>query len=265
MSKLSSVCLCLILFLSIGCTSDNSDTQPDIIPTIEDEFNVQLWEHLTPNGSAFSLLVETIDDQDCLNSVIMNEVSIQPSNLVVNLNGIEHPENCMEGAAPAIADVSFANLANGNYDLEINILSLIKNNGFIEVSPGAIKIELISHDGLHISNNEIFRVPNNTYWGYIALDKVNLAAVSSSFLEEIEILQDDHSFVDGNYGHFKISGDNNTVDFDVTTAFPDHDKFVFKYSGDLDELTKVIDDFREDTAIQNDIEIRVMTYQGLEL
>lgn len=264
MSKIPSLFLCLILALSFGCTSDNSDTKPDIVPTIEDEFNIRLWEHLSPDENAFSLLVETISDQECLNSIIRNNFSIFPNNLVVNLNGIEQPDDCIEGAAPAFADVSFANLTIGTYDLEVNILSIIKNEGFIEVSPESIKLELNSDDGIYIANNVLKRVPNNTYWGYIALDKMDLTSAASSFLEEIEILKDDFDFVDGDYGHFNIM-ENNTVDFEVDTNFPDHDKFIIKYTRDIDELREMIKSFREESEFVDKLEIKVMTFEGMEL
>ncbi len=263
MTKLFNFFLCLLLTLTFGCTSDNSDTPPDIVPTIADEFNIQLWEHLSPNGNSLSLLVETIEDHDCLNSIIRNEISIQSTNLIVNLDGIVQPENCIEGIAPAAADVSFSTLPIGNYDLEINILSLIKNVGFIDVSPNTFKIELNSSDGIHISNNELNRIPNNTFWGYIALDKMDLTTVTSGFLEEIEILKDDFSFDNGNYGHFKFTDE--VLDFEVSTAFPDHEKFAFKYSGDLKDLTRTIKEYRENSAYLNKLEIRVLTFEGEEL
>ncbi len=264
MNKLINVSIGLILLFAFSCTNNNADRQPDILPTISDEFNVQLWEHLSPNGSAFSLIVETIHDQECLNSVIRNEVSILGDNLAVNLNGIEHPENCLEGNAPAVADVSFASLANGNYDIAINILSLIKNEGFIEISPSALKIKLDTHDGIHIENSQLNRVPNNTFWGYIALDKLELSTTTSGFLEEIEILKDDFDFVTGEYGHFKVM-EANAVDFEVNTIYPDYDKFIFKYSDEIEDLEEIIKEFREESDFENKLEIKVMTFEGLEL
>ena len=132
------------------------------------------------------------------------------------------------------------------------------------MSPESIKLELNSDDGIYIANNVLKRVPNNTYWGYIALDKMDLTSASSSFLEEIEILKDDFDFVDGDYGHFNIM-ENNTVDFDVDTNFPDHDKFIIKYTRDIDELREMIKSFREESEFVDKLEIKVMTFEGMEL
>lgn len=254
-----------MLCLSLGCTSDNSNVPPEILPSIDDEFTIQLWEHLNPDENTLSLIVETIENEDCTNNLIQNEVTIRDTKLVVNLEDIEKADNCIEGEGPASADISFTSLENGIYDLEINLLSVIKNEGFIEISPDNLNLELTSREGILVINNELKRVPNNTFWGYIALDNSQLNNVSSTFLESIEIIKDNFDFAQGNYGHFSISEENGTVDFDAPTAFPDLDKFVFKHSGDLSILTTLLNEYRMNEEYMDKLEIRVFTYQGLEL
>ena len=222
-----------------------------------------MWESLSPEGNEISLLVTTISDQECLNSEIKSDIAVQNSKLVVQLDGIEQPADCLEGEAPALANLPLANLSTGNYGLEINILDIIKNEGTVEIDPTTLRIELTTDDGLHISHDELNRVPNNTYWGFIALDQITLNNVTADFLAEVETIRDEADLANGYYGHFNIFEDK--VEFDAVTEYPDVDKFIFKYSGELNELIKLLDDYRAHVDYAGQLEIKVMTYQGLEL
>ena len=222
----------LIIFLG-SCNNDPIIDGPIDID-IEDEFNVLLWETLGENERAFSLNIETILSNSCENAEIEYTLYNQPDEIFVTVKDIIN-DHCAAGTFPATANVSLGTLSADEYDLDINLKNVIPNKGKLIVTNEYYEITISDLNGIIIPNKRLYKIPENTIWGYVAYEDATGEIPHDNFKNDLSNLASTTSLTAGNYGYFNIEPNNSIL---LSENLPQsHIKpFIFNFTGSESQL-----------------------------
>jgi hypothetical protein len=204
------------LYLSLLCIAltqcDNGDGKdPILVADVEKEFDVQLWEVLKPTERYLQLQISTIKDKDCLNYGIEQSIKQSGSNLELNINKVLPPEVCQRGIGPAKASLELKTLTQGRYNLTVNLGKVVPSKGSITITPSAFSFYMPEQYGFRLQKTTLYRIPEQTIWGYVAYSEGNKAA-ADQFIQELVKISRDAGLERGYYGYFEIN-ENNGLDF----------------------------------------------------
>lgn len=230
---------------------------PIVLTDVEDEFLIDIWEEITPEGRTFQLLIQTIKDQPCSNSTIDFSVSRTSTVFDISLQDITAPDDCVPGEAPALARISLGDLSPGFYPLNIDLRDAIVNEGSVRVRSDAYQLSMDSEYGIRPLRSELRRVAPEHFWGYISYPPQLKNAVDSLQNE----LGDFGSYElpqDGYYGYFTVANGNLAI-----KDQPQHQSLATWImpiaDTDKDELANLIHTFRDTYAAEG---LRIDFYDG---
>ena len=244
----------------LGC-SKSTDHHPNISFSLEDELFIVLWEDLTDGQRTFSLRFTTTENQECENTAIAYSQLHENNSITLSIDSLLFPDNCIDIPGPAHADISLGELPPEVYDIQINLKDEIINNGRLTILTDRYEINMETLHGIDFKNNSLFRVPDNTYWGYIAYNGSHLDQ-AEEFMEEVAALTNNRSYSRGDYGHFIIN-QQDEVELAIDTTFPQHQTFIFQLNGDLDKLEALLQEYR--ASFNQGLDISIFSYQGIKL
>ena len=231
-SALALLNIFTLIILFGSCTKD-----PVVGPVnidIEDEFNVLLWESLSENERAFNLNIETILSNSCENAEIEYTQYSQPEGIFVTVKDIIN-DHCTAGTFPAKANVPIGVLTVDEYDLDINLKNVIPNKGKLLVTNDYYEITISDPNGIIIPNNRLYKIPENSIWGYVAYEDASGEVPHDNFMAELNDVTNSISPTPGNYGYFNIEQNNSILLSDNLSQL--HIKpFIFKYDGTDNQL-----------------------------
>jgi hypothetical protein len=98
-------------------------------------------------------------------------------------------------------------------------------------------------DGISIPNSRLYKVPQNTIWGYVSYSSIDAEEQADEFLNELNSIAEAKPFLDGYYGYFSMENDKLTV---LTEDFPKvlGKTFGLDYDGGNDELIGILENYR---------------------
>jgi len=205
--KLRSILV--VVLLSCICTACDFQSlkDPILLTDVEDEFFLDMWEEITPQGRSFSFLIETIEDQSCRNSTIEYDVSETGINLDISLKKITQPADCVEGIAPAMANVHLGDLPSQYFSVKIDLRDAVVNRAHFTVSEDAYLIDMQTEYGIKPLRSELKRIEPQQCWGYISFPN-ELREVARELDEKIRNAANYRLPTDGYYGYFTIANGN---------------------------------------------------------
>ena len=236
-----SILLSLLVIFLFSCNKDKVD--PELIISIDDEFEIDLWEDLSQLNSNFFFLVKTIKNYNCEENTIDYRVNAANNNIVITLEKIAENVDCIAGEAPAKAKIPLGDLKMGTYSISIKLKETIKNEGILKVTPDKFSFSFDNVAGLNLIREELYRVPKGTVWGYIAYQSSNEKAMADAFYEEMNALSttEKKNYLKGYYGYFSI-GENQSIKVNDKEQPLNTKHFIFDFSGDIQDLKKMADD-----------------------
>jgi len=193
------LCLCF-------CTSCDFQSlkDPIILTDVEDEFFLDMWEEITPQGRSFSFLIETIEDQPCSNSAIEYDVAENGINLDISLKKITQPSDCVEGIAPAVANINLGALPAQYFSMKIDLRDAVVNRAHFTISEDAYLIDMVTEYGIKPLRSQLLRIEPQQCWGYISFPN-ELGDVAQELDQKIRDIADYRLPMDGYYGYFTIA------------------------------------------------------------
>ncbi len=201
------ILLALLVLLSTSCQKELNE--PVIINSIEEEFVIKPWQKLDPLNSDYEIIVQSVQEQNCENSILDLLYSIEENNIVIQINGISTDGPCIEGSSIPQVEIPL-DIPPGSYTLQINVGSTIQNTGTLELGEEMLSISLPEDSGLTVDQGDIYNIPGGICWGYLDEKIAGAAdlemAANLIFLEINPIT----TLYEGNYGHFTI-GDLNSI------------------------------------------------------
>lgn len=226
----SSVLGLLLCTLSLtACDFDSND--PIVVPEIEKEFYVDIWEELQNGERHCWVLIETIKPEDCLNASIVYDLDQLGNSLTISLDDILVPSNCEPGEAPAAADLNLGELTTRSFDLNINLKNAIFNNGALQVNYDSYQFVMENPEGILFKHKELKRVPNTAIWGYISYQDNSQYFAAQTIASEIEDISYEADYPEGYYGYYTIAPNTRTLSLHEQ---PNTDKlrvFLYDYTG----------------------------------
>lgn len=252
----------VFLLLASGCNlSSLEDTV--VIPDVSEEFYLDLWEELTPEGRFLEFRLRTIADEPCRNAKIAYEFQQTSRELSISINEIIREEGCEAGEAPAKADILTSTpLSGGFYLLRVDLRDKVSAEGRLVVSSGSYSINLEEDRGIVLLRPRLMRIPDETIWGYIFYEEEALEVAATAFLADLELASEPVSLPEGYYGYFRVES-NREVKFSTNTAPAGAIPFAYRYDGDKEALTALLEAYRSEYG--EALNIKLFNTRGEEL
>lgn len=250
--------LVFILIFTIGCKDE--PIVEDVNVTIEDEFNILLWEFLEENNRSLSLNVETIKSESCENTLIDVTLSVATNNISFTVHDIPEPD-CPTPIYTATANVELGSLDSPSYKLIISLKNVIQNQGILTMEDDYYELVMEESNGIVIPEKILYKVPQNTIWGYVASDNSNADSVSDGFINELADATDEQDYIDGYYGYFSAVNNELTI-LNQNISQSSVRTFGFSYQGDNSDLNTILSTYRSQNS---DVEFKIFTSSGEEL
>ncbi len=183
-----------------------------IVPNVEDEFYLDLWEKLSPTERTLVFKVSTIKDEACKNHKIGFEYERNANRLLLQLNNIIKSLDCEPGKAPATADIDAEGLTPGFYELKIELRNAVESTGQLSISGDNYLIELRKRNGVVLVRKELIKVPENAIWGYVQYQEAADETIAKAFISDLKAISTQKTYRNGYYGHFTIENGNARID-----------------------------------------------------
>ncbi len=242
-----------------GCKGSKDD--PNEVIFISDELKVDMWEELAETDRGLVFKISTIANLECHNFRLAYSLSRPSDAIILSLDNVIEPENCEPGDAPARSIVTIGTLGTGNYDIEINLKNNdIVNTGKLFVFNDRYQLNLITEHGLVLTHEPLFRVPNQSYWGYIGFNELtNVDEIQHDFFQSLESISVNGNNRQGDFGYFKVTEDQ-TIEIESEQSYEKRSNFFFQLTGSEVELKDVIENLRN--TYGNEIDLKIFTSTG---
>lgn len=242
--KVPTYFLFSLLFLAGACRNDNTD--PDLNVNISDEFEILMKETLSTQSRTFNLQVQTLDNLDCMNYTIAHSLNQNNGTIQFSINNIVDPVDCIVGNAPAKTTINLETMANGVYNIEINLReNEIVNKGQLIIDEYQFILSTESDYGISFPYTTLRRVPENAVWGYLEFDDLsNYENVLENFHLLLSLMTTTAYPLNGEYGYFRISNNEITTVYDDGRKI-DNNLFYYQNIDDIDDLTSALQAFRD--------------------
>lgn len=256
--------LCLLLLACGIASCDISDLKDAIIvPEVENEFYVDLWEDLSaPGGKVLLVKVESIKTEKCLNYRIDQQFTKTNNQLKIVLNNIIKPLDCVVGEATVKADVNIGDLPSGFYQLNMDLKNTITNEGYLAVENDRYEWDLNTKNGIKPRRKELLRVPENAIWGYVTYTQATDEATANQFVQDLKNISEvPIHYLTGYYGHFVINAADSKVTIHEQPAIAK--PFLYNYKSEEEKLKNILSNYRRNYA--NRLTIKLYNGKGQEL
>lgn len=248
MMRKSTLIYCAVAFLLIsffGCKVEELEDVV-VVADVENEFFLDFWEDLSLDGRSLEFRIQTIREENCRNTLIDYRLHKSNSNIAISLRDIRQPATCDPGPAPAKIGIDVGSLKAGFYTFSIDLKNTVFNEGQLTTLNDRYLIRLETENGVQLVRKELFRVPDETIWGYVHYQSPDDEYGALQFINQVRELGSSIPFKQGYYGHFTVG---NSGLIDTVHGQPEEGQvkpFLLSYRGGKQQLQNLIDQFRAD-------------------
>lgn len=221
--------------------------------------NLGFFETLSPDARYLGLYFYTDEQFPCTNYFINYDYSSDMGNLDIHLKEVEATDFCITATGPATAQMNLGIYQAGNYQVNIKVVNAA-NVGTLQVTPTSYILMMNNPQMLTLLTDTLYRIPENTIWGYVAYNKTEYDTVATAFLDSLEQRgAEPINLIPGDYGYFTLTEDGELTLIDQ----PDTEfslNFINKFEGEDDEIKDIISYFYINH--NNEVFILVRTSEG---
>lgn len=199
------ILLAVLLTTGWSC-SLGDDKDPIIVPVLEDEFYLDLWQEASPSGPSLVIEFRTLADEECLNAEVLSSYDRNGRALTLKLYEILAPETCIPGNAPATGRESLAGLIPGTFDFTIDLQDLVRNEGKLVVEGDHFLVDTPTN-GFQWLHGRMERIPANALWGYLSYTTEEERQWAEAQLADLYTISSDPAWINGYYGPFELQRD----------------------------------------------------------
>lgn len=196
---------CLILTAFYSCLK-----KPDsiIVADVSDILSLRLNQSLGENRT-FQIDLAILELQECDEVEINSNLIEISSDIILEINAIEKPEDCT-GKMVEIVKPHSINSQPGNYPFRIELADATINIGQINISENKVQLNFENIEGIQIEDNQIFWIPDNTLWGYLDVSNelIDIASIKEILFPELSINLNSGLNL-GQYGQFEVKENQN--------------------------------------------------------
>jgi hypothetical protein len=234
--------LLLACLIGINACNISSLNDPVLIPEVEDEFYLDMWENLTPEGRYLEWRLRTIDNASCEEAYLDYTYDRGGRAIDLAINAIINPVDCTPGEQPLEVGIDAGRLVNDTYDLSFSLRESVTNSGQLDVTEQLYEINFEDPSGFVLLRNKLYRIPDQVIWGYVHANTPELKAAAAAFNNDLSQITDPVVLENGYYGHFTILNRNISLNNDFTPIGATI--FYYQLNGDDDRLSNLIEENR---------------------
>lgn len=233
--------LCAVLLWQ-ACNTDKTEA-PILDTTVAKEYELDLWESLENSVRTFQIRANTIKSEDCLNYSIESAANRFGNSFEINLGKPLVPATCERGFGPAKSNLDLGILTNGTYNLTIKLGQIVPSTGRLIVNNGSYYVYMPAPIGFKVKHNTLYRIPDNTIWGYIDYE-LTASPIVEQFLVDLNKISQDAGLSKGYYGYFNML-DNETIELEkVVTDRPIH-PILRRFQANEKDLENLLKSYRD--------------------
>jgi hypothetical protein len=237
-------CAAAFLLLSVfGCKVGELEDVV-VVADVENEFYLDLWEDLSLDGRSLEFRIETIRKENCKNTLIDYRLHKTNSNIAISLRDIRQPATCDPGPAPARIGIDVGSLKAGFYTFSIDLKNTVFNEGQLTALNDRYLIRLETENGVQLVRKELFRVPDETIWGYVHYQSPDDEYGALQFINQVKELGGSTPFKQGYYGYFTVGNNGQILAVQGQPEEGQVKPFLFSYRGGKQQLQDLINQFR---------------------
>ncbi len=232
------------LIVSLGACQIGDLGDPIVVPDVEREFHIDLWENLYPESRELVFQIETVEEQECQNATISYNLIRTGNSVKLSLNDITKPVDCQPGPVRIMANAPAGRLNGGLYTMKLDLKNTVFNEGQLTVTNEMYSLDMNTDYGFTFRHKRLLRVPQQTYWGYLVCETPDQESIASAFLSELEDASIKENFTVGYYGHFTVNTDSSVEVREVPANGAVVKSFLLKYEDTGSGIRQQINAFR---------------------
>jgi len=226
-----------------------SNCKPDVLDdrfviNVENDFYIDMFEDISNGDKVFHITIKSIQQQNCLNSIIDYELNTDDENqIILSINDIIDPETCDPGTAQAFISIPIEDIKEQFYNIQIKLKEIVTNQGNLIVNEDIYVLNMNSEDGIEVVHEKLNKIPQKTIWGYLAYAEEGKKTEAESIIKELDDITTSISLVPGYdagyFGYFTLlEGQSILMSDEVEESF--HSTFIFNYNSDYQDITQFI-------------------------
>jgi len=227
--------LSVSFFLFQSCVKTDPDPINAII--IDQDFEVFPSQKLGADGSEFYLSINATEVDSCLNNILDAQMSVEGSNILVQINDIIKPEFCEEGLHLLEKEFLFPS-GNMTYDVEFMKADFLSTSGKITITEDGIELDIDNLGGVFVTESKLSKIKPNHIWGFFIKGESGMVSlvyeldeVEQEFILSFPILT---RLGEGNYSYFEIESSGNVI-------IPEVKEIANSIAVEISDITKWID------------------------
>lgn len=248
-----------IIALFAGACTPNEIDKPIIVPQVEKEFLISMMEAPGPAPRQLLFKMQTIALQECLDVSIRHQLLWTPSRYRLDILGLIQPAVCIPDSAYGVGEGIIEMPPTGLHNFDILLGNTISNEGVLILEDRKISLEMTSNEGIILSNPVLQRIPEFTIWGYAGFSNPSLVSTAQNFVNEVASRSGVGNFIPGNYGHFSIQAGSGGIEILESPENIQLKPFVFRYTGNLEELRTLVNQYRQQFGASIELRIQAIT------
>jgi len=174
---------------------------------LDDQFEVSLWQKLTPNGSVPQLRIDALQPQDCLDS----EIDITHTQGQYLINDYNIPSPCNN---PGVHYPIFYDDIDASKQFSLDVFGEGTSEGEIKVGDEIVQLDFESQNLILLNRPELQLIQKNIYWGFFEIDDEEISDIAENRLTQT--IEQAFNIADGDYGYFIWS--DNMVSLNESTS-----------------------------------------------
>ncbi|MCC6460953.1 MAG: hypothetical protein IT260_10815 [Saprospiraceae bacterium] len=257
-----SILLGFVFLLGLLACHKPASTDPDVVVTLDPEFEVDLFEQrdASTGAATFGLWVESTQLFACENYSIEAQAEVSASAVSVRLLSIRKPDTCQGEADRARGFVAIGPLADGEYPFVFSLNNAIVNEGTLRVQQGHYELDLPLPKAVDFKNRVLESIPDSLIWGFVSVPSETDVPVANQFFGKLKTISIEHQLTPGYYGYFTVAGTGQLYWHSSMSPPAKNLPFLRQLTGSTDELRALLQGYRADPG--HPLQIKCLTGLG---
>ena len=260
MQKIKPHIILIIAILVNACNISSLDEV--VIPEVNDEFYLDIWENLTPEGRILEWKLRTIENAECEDASLDYTYRQYASSIELIINKINNPTDCTPGEQPLEASIDAGPLGISAYPLSFSLRETVANEGTLIVNSDKYILDFTNPVGIIVLRRELFRVPGQVIWGYIHASGDAQEMAAEELFTQLTALCTPVTLNAGYYGYFTAQQDGEVV-LNNSGAPLGASHFAYEFVADKAQLEALLASYR--SQYPEGLEVKIFNTLGEEL
>ena len=182
--------------LAVGMLSCSvlPEEDPDLVFNLGKDLVMEAWEDISPQGKQLMFSFETVDRQECLNSLINFNYKYNLSTVHINLNNITTSGDCIIGESYARTDIPIANIPDNvsYYKVNINLKDAVEIQGDIVENHLKYDISIPNKTGITLIHSELRKILPFMVWGGLSIGDPKDEFIVNQFLVDLAYISQEN-------------------------------------------------------------------------